>query len=227
MLPHRGRAAGSARYPGVPRRPARHGDHLGRRPDQRLPHHRAQARGHQAGALRRRSRPSSSSADEEGDGRALELRRRRQRSVIYRGRTTSMNQWKSAHAVDTDARTLEDAMKGADVFIGLSVKGALTQEMVKSMVAQADHLRHGQSRSRSRRRTRWPCGRTPSSPPATRTIRTGQQRAGLSLHLPRRARRARAQRVNHEMKIACAQALAELAREDVPDEVAAAYRGDR
>src|SRR5690606_6938835 len=53
--------------------------------------------------------------------------------VIYRGRTQGMNQWKSAHAVETDARTLADALKGADVFLGLSVKGALTQEMVKSM----------------------------------------------------------------------------------------------
>ncbi|MBV9510828.1 MAG: NADP-dependent malic enzyme, partial [Caulobacteraceae bacterium] len=53
--------------------------------------------------------------------------------VIYRGRTESMNQWKSAHAVDTDARTLAEAMKGADVFIGLSVKGAVTKEMVASM----------------------------------------------------------------------------------------------
>ncbi|MCA6305487.1 MAG: NADP-dependent malic enzyme, partial [Phenylobacterium sp.] len=53
--------------------------------------------------------------------------------VIYRGRPTGMNQWKSAHAVETDARTLADAMKGADVFFGLSVKGALTPEMVASM----------------------------------------------------------------------------------------------
>src|SRR5579862_4124692 len=55
------------------------------------------------------------------------------KGVIYRGRTDGMNQYKSAHAVDTDARTLADAMKGADVFIGLSVKGMLTPEMVASM----------------------------------------------------------------------------------------------
>jgi malate dehydrogenase (oxaloacetate-decarboxylating)(NADP+) len=62
------------------------------------------------------------------------------------GRTEGMNQWKSAHAVETTARTLEEAMVGADVFMGLSAKGALTPEMVRSM-APADHLRHGQPRS--------------------------------------------------------------------------------
>ena len=51
----------------------------------------------------------------------------------YRGRTEGMNQWKSSHAVETKDRTLEDAMRGADVFFGLSAKGALSAEMVKSM----------------------------------------------------------------------------------------------
>ena len=69
------------------------------------------------------------------------------KGVIYEGRTDGMNQWKSAHAVKTKARTLAEAMVGADVFFGLSVKGAVTQEMVKSMATAADHLRHGQSRS--------------------------------------------------------------------------------
>src|SRR3954451_24078685 len=55
------------------------------------------------------------------------------KGVIYRGRTTGMNQWKSAHAIDTGARTLADALVGCDVFLGLSVKGAVTQEMVKKM----------------------------------------------------------------------------------------------
>ena len=70
------------------------------------------------------------------------------KGVIYRGRTEGMNQWKSAHASDTKARTLEEAIEGADVFLGLSVAGAMTQEMVKKMAPQADHLRDGQSRSR-------------------------------------------------------------------------------
>ena len=93
--------------------------------------------------------------------------------VIYRGRTKGMNQWKSAHAVDTDARTLADAMKGADVFLGLSAKGVVTQDMV------ADHGRPSRSSSpwpiptrRSRRRRSTRCAPTPSSPPAARTIRT-------------------------------------------------------
>ncbi|MDX1743648.1 MAG: malic enzyme-like NAD(P)-binding protein, partial [Ruegeria sp.] len=55
------------------------------------------------------------------------------KGVIYQGRTEGMNQWKSAHAITTDLRTLEDAMKGADVFLGVSVKGAVTQDMVASM----------------------------------------------------------------------------------------------
>ncbi len=57
------------------------------------------------------------------------------KGVVYRGRTAGMNQWKSAHAVATDKRTLEEAMVGADIFFGLSAKGALTQDMVKSMAA--------------------------------------------------------------------------------------------
>src|SRR4029079_12009245 len=56
--------------------------------------------------------------------------------VIYEGRTKGMNQWKSAHAVKTSARSLADALVGADVFFGLSAKGAVTQEMVKSMAAK-------------------------------------------------------------------------------------------
>src|SRR5213075_85951 len=55
------------------------------------------------------------------------------KGVIYQGRTEGMNQWKSGHAVVTKARTLDEAMAGADVFIGLSVKGAVTQDMVKAM----------------------------------------------------------------------------------------------
>src|SRR5580765_6198341 len=55
------------------------------------------------------------------------------KGVIYRGRTIGMNQWKSAHAVDTEARTLADAMKDCDVFLGLSVKDAVSQDMVKTM----------------------------------------------------------------------------------------------
>src|SRR5262249_60086613 len=55
------------------------------------------------------------------------------KGVVYQGRTEGMNQWKSAHAAKTSARTLAQALAGADVFFGLSVKGAVTKEMVKSM----------------------------------------------------------------------------------------------
>jgi malic enzyme len=56
--------------------------------------------------------------------------------VIYEGRKDGMNQWKSAYAIKTPARTLADALKGADVFFGLSAKGAVTKEMVDSMAAK-------------------------------------------------------------------------------------------
>ena len=55
------------------------------------------------------------------------------KGVIYQGRTEGMNQWKSAHAAATRARTLTDALEGADVFFGLSAKGAVTKEMVRRM----------------------------------------------------------------------------------------------
>ena len=69
------------------------------------------------------------------------------KGVVYQGRTEGMNQWKSAHAAATKARTLTEALDGADVFFGLSVKGAVTKDMVASHGGQADHLRHGQPRS--------------------------------------------------------------------------------
>jgi len=69
------------------------------------------------------------------------------RGVIYHGRTEGMNQWKSAHAAETKARTLSEAIEGADAFFGLSAKGAVDQPMVRSMAGQADHFRDGQPRS--------------------------------------------------------------------------------
>jgi len=67
------------------------------------------------------------------------------KGVIYKGRTEGMNQWKSGHAIETKARTLADAMDGADIVLGLSAKGALTPEMVASMAKKPDHFCHGQS----------------------------------------------------------------------------------
>ena len=114
------------------------------------------------------------------------------KGVVYRGRAEGMNQWKSAHAVDTEARTLADAMAGADIFFGLSAKGALTPEMVKSMAPNPDHLRDGQSRSRDHAgRGARGARRRHHGDRALGLSQPGQQRAGLPLHLPRRPGRAR------------------------------------
>ncbi|TXH16514.1 MAG: NADP-dependent malic enzyme [Gammaproteobacteria bacterium] len=147
------------------------------------------------------------------------------KGVIYRGRPNDMNQWKSAHAIETDARTLADAMAGADVFIGLSAKGALTQEMVKSMADRPIIFAMANPDPEI----------TPEEVHAVRAdaiVATGRSdypnQVNNVLGFPyifRGAMDVRARRVNMEMKIACAQALAQLAREDVPDEVAAAYHG--
>ena len=147
------------------------------------------------------------------------------KGVIYRGRTESMNQWKSAHAVETDARTLQDAMKGADVFLGLSVKGAVTQSDVMLMAARPIIFAMANPDPEI----------TPEDVHAVRPdaiVATGRSdydnQVNNVLGFPyifRGALDVRARRVNMEMKIACAKALAQLAREDVPDEVAAAYHG--
>ena len=114
------------------------------------------------------------------------------KGVVYRGRTEGMNQWKSAHAVETKARTLADAMMGADVVLGLSAKGALTAEMVRTMAQCADHLRHGQSRSRDHAGgSQGGAQRRDRRHGPQRLSQPGQQCAGLSLYFPRRAGRAR------------------------------------
>ena len=145
--------------------------------------------------------------------------------VIYRGRAEKMNQWKSAHAVDTDARTLADAMVGADVFIGLSAKGVLTKEMVASMAPNPIIFAMANPDPEI----------TPEEVAEVRSdaiMATGRSdyvnQINNVLGFPyifRGALDVRARRINHEMKLAAAYALAELAREDVPDEVAAAYHG--
>lgn len=147
------------------------------------------------------------------------------KGVIYRGRQDGMNQWKSAQAVETDARTLADAMKGADVFIGLSVKDAVSKEMVKSMADQPIIFAMANPDPEI----------TPEDVKEVRDdaiIATGRSdypnQINNVLGFPyifRGALDVRARRINEEMKIAAANALAELAREDVPDEVDAAYAG--
>ena len=145
--------------------------------------------------------------------------------VIYRGRSESMNQWKSAHAVDTDKRTLAEALEGADVFLGLSVKGAVTADMVAAMAPNPIIFAMANPDPEI----------TPEEVHAVRSdaiMATGRSdypnQVNNVLGFPyifRGALDVRARRVNMEMKIACAQALAALAQEDVPDEVAAAYHG--
>ncbi|MDO6729819.1 NADP-dependent malic enzyme [Marinovum sp. 2_MG-2023] len=145
------------------------------------------------------------------------------KGVIYQGRTEGMNQWKSAHAANTDLRTLEEAMKGADVFLGVSAKGAVTQDMVTSMadnpvifaMANPDPEITPEEAHEVR----------PDAIVATgRSDYPNQVNNVLGFpYLFRGALDVHARAINDEMKIACAEALAELAREDVPDEVALAY----
>ncbi|UFS64348.1 MULTISPECIES: NADP-dependent malic enzyme [Paracoccus] len=145
------------------------------------------------------------------------------KGVIYQGRTEGMNQWKSAHAVVTEARTLEEAMKGADVFLGVSAKGAVTQEMVQGMAENPVIFAMANPDPEI----------TPEEAHAVRPdaiVATGRSdypnQVNNVLGFPylfRGALDIHARAINDEMKIACARALAELAREDVPDEVAVAY----
>ena len=149
------------------------------------------------------------------------------KGVIYRGRTEGMNQWKSAHAVETKARTLADALEGADIFYGLSVKGALTPAMLRTMakdpivfaMANPDPEISPEEAHEAR----------PDAIVATgRSDYPNQINNVLGFpYIFRGALDVRAKTINMEMKIAAAKALAQLAREDVPDEVASAYRGAR
>jgi malate dehydrogenase (oxaloacetate-decarboxylating)(NADP+) len=149
------------------------------------------------------------------------------KGVIFKGRTEGMNQWKSAHAVDTPLRSLEEAVKGADVFLGLSVKGAMTREMVASMAPHPIIFAMANPDPEI----------TPEEVEAVRgdaIVATGRSdypnQVNNVLGFPyifRGALDVRARTINDEMKLAAAKAIAALAREDVPDEVAAAYAGSR
>jgi malate dehydrogenase (oxaloacetate-decarboxylating)(NADP+) len=149
------------------------------------------------------------------------------KGVIFEGRTEGMNQWKSAHAVRTKARTLSEAMEGADVFYGLSAKDAVDQKMVRGMAAKPIVFAMANPDPEI----------TPEECRAARPdaiIATGRSdypnQINNVLGFPyifRGALDVRASTINDAMKIAAAEALAALAREDVPDEVAAAYSGRR
>jgi malate dehydrogenase (oxaloacetate-decarboxylating)(NADP+) len=147
------------------------------------------------------------------------------KGVLWRGRPDDMNQWKSAHAVDTDKRTLAEAIAGADVFIGVSAKGALTPEMVKTMAPQP--IIFAMANPDPEIAPEEVYAVRPDAIVATgRSDYPNQVNNVLAFpYLFRGALDVRARQINMEMKIACARALAMLAREDVPDEVIAAYHG--
>ncbi|MBJ7251532.1 MAG: NADP-dependent malic enzyme [Acetobacteraceae bacterium] len=147
------------------------------------------------------------------------------KGVIWRGRQEGMNQWKSAHAVTTSARTLTQALDGADVFFGLSVKGALTPEMIRAMAPKPIIFAMANPDPEI----------TPDEARAARPdciIATGRSdypnQVNNVLGFPfifRGALDVRASTINDAMKIAAAEALAMLAREDVPEEVSGAGAG--
>ncbi|HEY8260864.1 MAG TPA: NADP-dependent malic enzyme [Methylosinus sp.] len=149
------------------------------------------------------------------------------KGVVYRGRIEGMNQWKSAHAVETDARTLAEALEGADIFFGLSVKGALTPDMLRTMADNPIIFAMANPDPEI----------TPEDALAARPdaiVATGRSDYSNQInnvlgfpYIFRGALDVRAKTINMEMKIAAAHALAALAREDVPDEVANAYQGAR
>ncbi|HET7803352.1 MAG TPA: NADP-dependent malic enzyme [Pseudolabrys sp.] len=145
------------------------------------------------------------------------------KGVIYQGRKDGMNQWKSGYAVKTSARTLAQALEGADVFFGLSAKGAVTQDMVKKMapkpiifaMANPDPEITVEEVAAVRDDAIMATGRSDYPNQINNVL-------GFP-YIFRGALDVRASAINMEMKIAAARALAELAREDVPDEVASAY----
>ncbi|MEL6781965.1 MAG: malic enzyme-like NAD(P)-binding protein, partial [Pseudomonadota bacterium] len=149
------------------------------------------------------------------------------RGVVYEGRTEKMDQFKSAFAVKTSKRTLAEAMEGADCLLGLSVKGAVSKDMVASMADNPIIFAMANPDPEI----------TPEEIKSVRDdaiIATGRSdypnQVNNVLGFPyifRGALDVRARGINEEMKVAAARALAELAREDVPDEVAAAYHGSR
>ncbi len=149
------------------------------------------------------------------------------KGVVYQGRVEGMNQWKSAHAVKTDARSLAEVLDGADVFLGLSAKGALTPAMVQSMAKNPIIFALANPDPEI----------TPEEVAEIRTdaiMATGRSdypnQVNNVLGFPyifRGALDVRATTINDEMKVAAARALADLARQDVPDDVAAAYQGNR
>ena len=148
------------------------------------------------------------------------------KGVIYKGRK-NIDQFKSAHAVETDLRTLDQAMKGADVFLGLSAKDVVSKEMVKSMsknpiifaCANPDPEIKPELIQETRLDAIVATGRSDYPNQVNNLI-------GFP-YIFRGALDVRAKEINEDMKVAAAKAIALLARENVPDEVVSAYGGDR
>ena len=148
------------------------------------------------------------------------------KGVIYQGRE-NLNQWKSGHATETSCRTLEDAINNADVFLGLSAKGALSKEMVKKMAknpiifacANPDPEIKPEEIEEVRDDAIVATGRSDYPNQVNNLI-------GFP-YIFRGALDVRSKTINEEMKIAAAHAIANLAKEDVPDEVVAAMGGER
>ena len=146
--------------------------------------------------------------------------------VIYSGRE-NLNQWKSAHAIETKHRTLSDAISNADVFLGLSAKGALTKDMVKKMAknpiifacANPDPEIKPEEVAEVRSDAIMATGRSDYPNQVNNLI-------GFP-YIFRGALDVRSKTINEEMKIAAAHAIANLAKEEVPDEVVAAMGGER
>ena len=148
------------------------------------------------------------------------------KGVIYKGRE-NLNQWKSGHAIETSDRTLDDAIKNCDVFLGLSAKGALTKEMVKKMAknpiifacANPDPEITPEEIEEVRNDAIIATGRSDYPNQVNNLI-------GFP-YIFRGALDVRSKTINEEMKVAAAHAIADLAKHDVPDEVVAAMGGER
>ena len=147
------------------------------------------------------------------------------KGVIYKGRGEHMNPWKERHAVDTPLRTLTEALKGADVFIGLSSKGAVNGDMIASMaknpivfaMANPDPEITPEEVAKVRSDAIVATGRSDYPNQVNNVLGFPYIfRGALDVH---------AKTINQAMKMAAAQAIADLARQDVPDEVAVAYAG--
>ena len=149
------------------------------------------------------------------------------KGVVWQGRTEGMNQWKSAHAIKTDRRTLAEAMDGADIVFGLSAKGAFTDAMIRSMapnpiifaMANPDPEITPEEVAKIRDDAIMATGRSDYPNQVNNVL-------GFP-YIFRGALDVRATTINDAMKVAAAEALAALARQDVPDDVAAAYQGNR